>query len=424
MIEMLDIVLILIFLSLSLLYASWILIYLIPSDKANNDYSPDMSIILPAHNEEGVIENTIKSIFNAEYLSKKEVIVVNDGSTDKTGKIVKGLTKKYPQLKLFNVKHQGKAASLNFGMSKAKYNTLVLLDADSYLEKDTLKELVKPLSDKNIAAVSGVIRARITKNPLTWYQDFEYMMTSGWRYACHKINSVSVLPGFMAIKKKTLKKIGGFSTDTLTEDFDVALNLRKADFDIVMSTKAVIKTTVPDSLSKLFSQRFRWGRGTLQVVKKHSNMLFSKRFGLLGSYTFPTHIFWYIFSLSYIPSVIYWMFREYYIYFFSQNNIISLSSLEYFFKWFTAYGMFDLIYQTYTGMYEFNLVLLFTITSFILTNIYTFLVFLKVTKPDWRHLFVFFFLFPYNVLIIFVQSLSWIYEFINKTSSSKWEKNE
>lgn len=423
---MIEIILIGIFLSLTFLYASWILIFLIPMSKRKKmNFFPDLSIILPAHNEEEFIEDTLKSILNADYPNKREIIVVNDGSTDNTGKIVKKLIKKHSQIKLFNLKHQGKASSLNFGMKHAKYGTLIFLDADSSLGKNSLKELVQPLADKKTAAVSGVIRARTTKNPLTWFQDFEYLMTSGWRYVCEKINSVSVVPGFMAIKKQALEKIGGFSKDTLTEDFDFALNLKKAGYDIAMSTRAVIHTNVPNSLKKLLSQRFRWGRGTLQVVRKHSDMLFSKEFGLLGSYTFPTHIFWYIFSITYIPSVLYWMFNDYYRYFFSQNNVISWSVFEYFFKWFTSYGMFDLIYKTFIGTYQFNLVLLFTITSFILTNVFMLLVFFKLSKPSWKHLIVFFFLFPYNVLVIFIQSVSWLYEFNRKGKSlNRWDKNK
>jgi len=423
---MIEIILIGIFLSLTFLYASWILIYLIPMRKSKKmNFFPNLSIILPAHNEEEVIEDTLKSILNANYPNKREIIVVNDGSTDDTGKVVKKMNKKYSQIKLFNLKHQGKAASLSFGMKHAKYDTLIFLDADSSLGKDSLKELVQPLANKKIAAVSGVIRAKTTKNPLTWFQDFEYLMTSGWRYVTNKINSVSVVPGFMAIKKQALEDIGGFSTDTLTEDFDVALNLKKTGYNIAMSPRAVIHTQVPNSFKKLFSQRFRWGRGTLQVVKKHSDMLFSKEFGLLGSYTIPTHIFWYIFSITYIPSVLYWMLKDYYVYFFSQNNVISWSVFEYFFKWFTSYGMFDLIYKTFIGEYNFSLVFLFTITSFILTNIFTLLVFFKLSKPNWKHLVVFFFLFPYNVLVIFIQSISWLYEFNRKSKSlNRWDKNK
>jgi len=421
---MIDIVLIGIFLSLSFIYASWILIYLLPKKKQKRKkYFPKLSIILPAHNEEDVIDSTIKSILNSDYPNEKEIIVVNDGSTDKTSSVVKRISRKFSQVKLFNLKHQGKASSLNFGAKRAKFNTLVFLDADSMITDNTLRELVQPLSNKKITASSGVIRAKFTKNPLTWFQDFEYSLTSAWRYLCNRINSVSVVPGFMAIKKQAFFSIGGFSKDTLTEDFDIALNLKEAGYNIAMSPNSIIYTNVPNSFKKLFSQRFRWGRGTFQVVKKHSDMLFSKKFGLLGSYALPTQIYWYIFSILYIPTVLYWMFNDYYRYFFLQNNAISLSVFEYFFKWFTAYGMIDLIYKVFIGAYQFNLVFLFTIISFVLTNVFTLIIFYSFTKPSWKHLFVLFFLFPYNVLIIFIQSISWIYELNNrKKSINKWNK--
>jgi len=421
---MIEIILIGIFLSLSFIYASWILIYLLPKkNQRRKKYFPRLSIILPAHNEEDVIENTIKSILNSDYPNEKEIIVVNDGSTDRTRIIVKRMSGKFSQVRLFNLKHQGKAASLNFGAKKAKFDILVFLDADSMMTENTLRELVQPLSNKKIAASSGIIRARLTKNPLTWFQDFEYSLTSSWRYLCNKINSVSVVPGFMAINKEAFDTIGGFSIDTLTEDFDIALDLKEAGYNIVMSPKSIIYTNVPNSFKKLFSQRFRWGRGTLQVVKKHSNMLFSKNFGLIGSYTIPTQIYWYIFSILYIPTVIYWMFNDYYRYFFIQNNVISWSVFGYFFKWFTAYGMIDLIYKVFIGAYQFNFVFLFTIISFILTNLFTLLIFSSFTKPNWKYLFVFFFLFPYNVLVIFIQSISWIYELNNrKKTYNRWDK--
>ena len=254
---MIDLILIGIFLSLTFLYASWILIYFLPKRKQKKTkYFPKLSIILPAHNEEDVIEETIKSIVHANYPNEKEIILVNDGSTDDTKKIVKKITKEFSQVRLFNLKHQGKAASLNFGAKNAKFNILVLLDADSILGKNSLKELVQPLSNEKVAAVSGVIRAKSSKNPLTWFQDFEYSMTSGWRYICNKINSVSVIPGFMAIKKEALEKVNGFSKDTLTEDFDIALNLKKAGYKITNNQMIFYDSdgTTPLRVYNLFQQ--------------------------------------------------------------------------------------------------------------------------------------------------------------------------
>jgi len=423
---MLESILVIIFVSLTLLYTSWILIYFLPKrSKKERVHYPNLSVILPAHNEESVIEETINSILSANYPRNKEIIVVNDGSTDRTADIVKKISEEKKQVKLLNVKHGGKSKALNLGAKHAKYDTLVFLDADSSVDENSLKELIKPLSNEKVVAVSGIVRAKLTKNPLTWFQDFEYIMSSGWRYICNKINSTSVVPGFVLIKKQEFQKIGGFSNDTLTEDFDIVLDLRKSGYKTVMNSSAIIYTNVPNTIKGLFSQRIRWGRGNLQVIKKHSDMLFSKDYGLLGNYTIPTHIYWYIFSILYLPAILYWMLGDYYRYFFANNNIISWEVFLFFFKWFTSYGMFEVIYKTMVGTYQLNAVLLFTILAFTLSGFYNLLIYLKFTKPSVKHAIVYFFLFPYQVLVIFIQSIAFLYEIRNKSkNSNRWKKNE
>ncbi len=420
---MLDIFLVLIFTSLSFFYITWILLYLIPKKGKNVAYYTNLSVILPAHNEEASITESIKSILSSDYPKEKEIIVVDDGSTDNTYELVKKLQEKHPEIRLFRIKHSGKANALNFGVGKARFDTLVFLDSDSFLTENSLKNIVHPLSDKEVGAVSGVVRARCTRNPLTWFQDFEYMLSSSWRYVCNVINSTSVVPGFVAVKKKALLKIQGFSEDTLTEDFDIVLRLKKAGYSTVMASSAVIHTTVPGTFKSLFIQRLRWGRGTIQVVKKHSDMFLSRKFGFLGTYTLPTHLYWYIFSLVYLPSVVYWMLSDYYRYFFLNNNIISLSVLQFFLKWFTTYGMFDLMYKTWTGVYLLNTRLFLTILSFVLMLAYVLVMSLKLTKPDLKHVFVYFFFFPYIVFIIFIQCVAFLYEFRRGAKGKNiWEK--
>jgi len=423
---MYEIFLIALFSSLSFLYISWILIFFLPKRRLKKRrFHPKLSIILPAHNEEKIIGETIDTIFSSDYPNEKEVIVVNDGSTDNTENIVRKMKKKHPQLRLLNLKHSGKANALNVGMKHTKYDTFVFLDADSSLNKNTLKELVQPLADEKVGIASGIVRAKLTRNPLTWFQDFEYLLSSSWRYVCYVVNSTSVVPGFAAVKRQAMKKIGGFSNDTLTEDFDIVLSSKKAGLKTVMTTSAVIYTSVPNSIKGLFKQRFRWGRGTLQVIRKHSDMIFSVKYGLLGSYTIPTHIYWFIFSLIYFPTVLYWMFADYYTYFFSNSDIISWNVILYFFKWFTTYGMYELIYKTIIGVYPLSPLLLFTITAFTLSSIYTLLIFLKFTKPSFKHAVVYFLLFPYNVLVLFIQSITFLYELSGKgDSSNKWRKNQ
>ena len=404
---------------------SWIYIFFTKKErKTNLSFSPNLSVILPAHNEEKVIGDTIKSILASDYPGKLEIIVVNDGSTDNTGKIVKSMRGK--NIILLETKHIGKSKALNFGAKKASFDYLLFLDADSMIDVNTLREIVKPLNHKKIAASSGAVRAKITSNPLTWFQDFEYILSSGWRYISSLIGSVSVLPGFFVIKKSVFKKIGGFSSDTLTEDFDITLSIKKAGYDVQVNPKAIMYTTTPNNIKSLFRQRIRWGRGNFQVIKKHSDMVFAKKFGLLGYYTIPTQIYWYIFSVMYLPSVLFWMINDYFRYFFANGNVISYEVVLYFFKWISTYGMFDLIYKVFTGVYGINLLLLVTIINFMITIVYNLLIFFKMGKVKLIHLVAYFFIFPYYILIIFMQFMAVIIEFLNRLrhnkTTNKWTK--
>lgn len=412
-----------IFVSLIILYSSLISILIFPKkEKKYRKYYPNISIILPAHNEEKVIKNTLLSLINANYPNKKEIIVVNDGSTDNTAKVVKEMTKKYPLIKLINLKHGGKANALNTGVSHSKYDIVITLDADSSIEKNSLKELVKPLSERDVAGVSGVVRAKRNKNLLTWFQDFDYIVSSGWRFICNKINANSILPGFAAFKKDVLIKAKGFKTDTITEDFDIVLELRRLGYHTRMNPSAVIYTEVPQTIRKFVRQRIRWGRGTIQVIRKHIDFIASKKSGLLGLYSIPTQSYWYLHGLLYIPITLYTMVSGYFKYFVAHNNFISFSVVKYFFSWLSLYGMIEYFYRVITGIYPFDFLSLLVIIVFSLSFIYTILVFKKIAKVKTYHLIVYFFFSIYSILVLVLMGYSFLYELTNPKAYNKWEK--
>jgi cellulose synthase/poly-beta-1,6-N-acetylglucosamine synthase-like glycosyltransferase len=419
--------LIVLFSILLFLNLSWIAIFFLAKRKFyEKSFQPNISVLLPAHNEEKVIADTINSLLASDYRGKIEVIVINDGSTDNTEGAVREMQKKDKRIRLFRTNHVGKSRALNFGARKARYGYLLFLDADSVVEKQTIKEIVKPLQDERIAASSGQVRVKMTANPLTWFQDFEYILSSGWRYLCSLIDSVSVLPGFFATKKKVFLEVGGFSADTLTEDFDITLSFKKKGYEAAVNPKAVMYTTCPSSLKQLAKQRLRWGRGNIQVIKKHKDMLFSKKHKILGYYVLPTHIFWYVFSLLYLPSVFYWMFSDYYKYFFSTGNYFSVEARLFFLKWFCSYGMFDLMHKVFLGIYSLTPLLAITIINYIATVFYNALLFARMGRLKPLHLLAYLFIFPYYLFIISVQFFTVIYESVNlvmkRKAENKWTK--
>ncbi|MFA4820119.1 MAG: glycosyltransferase family 2 protein, partial [Candidatus Aenigmatarchaeota archaeon] len=338
-----------------------IIVFLFPDKKTKSGFCPPVSVIIPAHNEEKYIASTIRSVQSSEYKNKKEIIVVDDGSRDNTAKIVRDIAKKSRNVRVFSIKHSGKSEAINYGIRKAKFDIIAYVDADSALEKESLLRLVEPLAAENTAISSGIIRARPTNNPLSWFQDLDYIVSSSWRYVCSKLNAIYIAPGFAAFKKKFILKVGGFSKDTLTEDLDTTLVLRKAGYDAAM-TKAVIFTSVPSTLVGLVRQRIRWGRGSIQSAKKHSDVIFSRKRGLFGIYTFPMHLFWYIFALIYMPFAIYWVITVY-----LSSSLSALGTILFIVKWFTVYGIADLFYNILNGSYTLTPLLLSIMTSWSLS---------------------------------------------------------
>lgn len=419
---MIDIFLTIIFSVLIVLHGSWIFLLLYPEKEKYGEISPDISIIMPAHNEGAIIESTIKSVLDAEYSGKREIIVINDGSTDQTAEIVKRLSAKDERIHLYETNHVGKAKAINKGVKKATNEIVVVLDADSLLDSGALVKIVMPFSDKGVGGVSGIIRAIQTNNPLTWFQDLEYIVTSGWRYTCNRLNSTYIFPGFAAFRKRALLGVGGFSSDTLSEDFEIGLRLIKEDYTLVMSW-ATIYTKVPGTISGLVKQRIRWGRGTIQVIRKHFDVPFNKKYGAIGFYGIPTQMYWFIHGLTYLPVVFYQIFSGYLEYFAAYDNFFSPDAIMYFFRWFTFYGMVDFTYKTFIGEYEMSLVFVLTLVMFCLYILYDALVITKIGKPSVRFLFVIFFLFPYSLFVLSLHVVPLFYELLKPGSANVWEKN-
>jgi len=424
---MIQLILSIFFIALVFIYSGWILLFLFPRRIKVKDINfPPISILIPAHNEERHIAATLYSVLSTPYPSSREVIVINDGSTDNTGKIVENISKEGYPVKLINVSHGGKSRAINTGAEAATHEVVVVLDADTYLHRDSLIKIVRPLSNPKIAAVSGVIRAKLTKNPLTWFQDFEYILGAGWRYVYNNIGSTYILPCFVAFKKSILLQVGGFSTDTLSEDVDIGIRLRKAGYDMTMSN-AVIYTHVPKSLRALVKQRMRWGRGILQVVRKHKDVVLNPRYGAVGIYGIPTQIYWFLHALVVIPITLYQIIQGYYNYFAVYGTYWGWSVLRFLFGWLSAYGMLEYIYFTLIGIYELtNFFILVTIV-FLLSFIYNFLCLFKFAEGiKLHHLLALFFFFPYSIMVLTMYTLPLLQDTLLGTGKyyriAKWEK--
>jgi len=425
MLTIIDIILSVIFSALIVLHLSWISILVYPKKEEIllEKAAPSISIVIPAHNEEETIGKAVKSVLDADYQGKREVIVVNDGSSDRTEEIVKKLATKDERIRIHNTDHVGKSKAINSGVEKAANEIIITLDADSEIDKAGLTEMAKPFSDEEMGAVSGIVRAEYNLNPLTWFQDFEYIQSSAWRFICNKVNATYIFPGFAAFRKDVFLKVGGFSNDTCSEDFEIGLRLRKAGCKVGMS-RATMYTRVPETIRGLIKQRTRWGRGTVQVMRKHRDMILNWRYGVVGLYGIPTQIYWYIHGFVYIPILAYQVSEGYYKYFLSNNVYFSLDVVKYFIGWFSVYGTIEYTYKTFQGYYEMTIVFVLLVIMFTLYLIYNILVLYKFAHPKKRHFFVIFFFFPYSLLSLTLHITPSITEIFKPTGSNIWEKSK
>ena len=272
----------------SLAFAQWLRSRRRERLHAGSDYSPFVSIIVPAYNEELVIRNTIRSLLASEY-TEYEIIIVDDGSQDNTSKVVREEFGEDERIKLLTEPNSGKATALNTGLRYARGEVVVALDADTVFTPQTVGALAHRFYDQQIGAVAGNAKVGNRVNLVTRWQALEYITSQNMdRRAFASLNCITVVPGAVgAWRKDLLVKAGGFPADTLAEDQDLTLQIRRLGYKIGYEDAATAWTEAPHNLSALAKQRFRWSYGTLQCMWKHQDALFRPRYGALGFIAMP-----------------------------------------------------------------------------------------------------------------------------------------
>jgi len=272
----------------TLAFAQWVRSRRRERQHSGEQYEPFVSIIVPAFNEERVIEATIRSLLNSDY-DNFEIIVVDDGSQDRTSEVVREHFSEQPLVKLFTEPNAGKASALNLGLRHAKGDVIVALDADTQFPGNTIRVLARRFVDPQIGAVAGNAKVGNRINIVTRWQALEYITSQNMdRRAFASMNCITVVPGSVgAWRRELIERCGGFSAETLAEDQDLTLLIRKLGYKIGYEENAIGWTEAPHSLRMLARQRFRWAYGTLQCVWKHRDALFRPRYGALGFVALP-----------------------------------------------------------------------------------------------------------------------------------------
>jgi cellulose synthase/poly-beta-1,6-N-acetylglucosamine synthase-like glycosyltransferase/peptidoglycan/xylan/chitin deacetylase (PgdA/CDA1 family)/spore germination protein YaaH len=252
-------------------------------------FTPGVSVIVPAYNEEKVVVQTITSLLHQRYGGELEIVVVDDGSSDDTADICQEAYGSHPQVSVYTKTNGGKASALNYGIARARHEIVIALDADTVFADDTVAELVQPLVNPQVAAVAGNAKVGNRINVVTRWQALEYVTSQNLdRRAFSLLDCITVVPGAVGAWRRSLvQQVGGFQEDTLAEDQDLTLALRRAGYSVAYADGAVAYTEAPDTLRGLAKQRFRWSFGTLQCTWKHRDAFFRRRYGSLGFIALP-----------------------------------------------------------------------------------------------------------------------------------------
>jgi GT2 family glycosyltransferase len=230
---------------------------------------PAVSVVVPAFNEAAVIAATVRSLAASDYPSAVEIVVVDDGSSDRTAAVVERLG--LACVRVVRQANTGKAGALNAAIALARHDVIVSVDADTVFEPETLALLVAALAADGVGAVAGNTKVANRDRRLGRWQHIEYVTCFNLdRRLYDVLGCMATVPGAVgAFRREALEDVGLFSSDTLAEDTDVTIALGRAGWRVVYEARAIAHTEAPSSLRGLWRQRTRWTHGTMQSVCKH-----------------------------------------------------------------------------------------------------------------------------------------------------------
>lgn len=245
---------------------------------------PKVSVLVPAWNEEVGILRTIRSVLATNY-ADLELIVINDGSTDQTGDLVKSFIEDYQEhndapcdIKYLELINGGKARALNQGLACSTGEFIITIDADSIMDSNAIIKMLEQFDDPVVGAVAGNVIVGNRKQRLALLQQLEYLYGFFFKRADSVFDSVYIIGGAAAAyRKTTLDAVRGFDHDVITEDIEMSMRILSHNFKTRFAADAVVYTEGPVDLKGLSKQRLRWKFGRLTTFYKHKDMFFNRR---------------------------------------------------------------------------------------------------------------------------------------------------
>jgi biofilm PGA synthesis N-glycosyltransferase PgaC len=245
----------------------------------DDDYLPSVSIVVAAYCEETVIEGTVQALLALDY-PDYEVIIVDDGSTDRTAELVRPQVVKGGRVRLIEKRvNEGKAMALNDAIPLTRGEIVVVVDADIHPRADVLRHMVGHFRHGRVAAVAGNPQVTNTRSLLAKVQATEFAsIVSVLRRAQRVWGRILTVSGALcAFRKGALVDVGLFDPDKVTEDIALSWKLQRRFYDVRYEPRAVCGMQVPETFRALWSQRKRWAKGLAQVLREHASMLLDWR---------------------------------------------------------------------------------------------------------------------------------------------------
>ena len=220
-----------------------------PAPLDHPDYQPEVSILIPAYNEEAVIVNTVRAALASTY-PKLEILVVDDGSADRTAELVRANFGRDRRVRLLLQTNHGKPSALNHALGEAIGEIVVSIDADTIVDPEAVSRLVRHFADPSVGAVAGNVKVINRNRWITRWQALEYITSQNLeKRAFDLLNCIPVVPGAAgAWRADLLRSNGGFSGDTVAEDTDLTLTIRRNGWKILYDETAIGRTEVPETV--------------------------------------------------------------------------------------------------------------------------------------------------------------------------------
>ncbi len=303
----------------------------------SNRFLPGVAVVVPAYNEGGVIVDSVKAMLSLAY-PNKEVIVVNDGSTDDTldrlreQYSLQEVDAEFPldlptesvkrvfraqkrNLVVIDKENGGKADALNAGLFYTEEPLFCAVDADTIIEHDALIDIVEPFltNPTETVATGGVVRiangcsfkhssvtnVELSKNRLVKFQAVEYLRAFLLgRIGLSRLDSLLIISGaFGLFRTDVVREIGGYDTESITEDMELVVRLHRylieeeREYAVKFLPRPVAWTEVPESRTLLSRQRRRWFRGLVDTLSKHRRLIGNRTYGAVGLLALPFFVF-------------------------------------------------------------------------------------------------------------------------------------